>query len=186
MRETVLPLEMILFQVLFLLVAIALEARILYLNLRISCKTSVEYAMSLNLLATGVGWLTFFAIVNFLPQLAKAQVISYIFFDHLFPNQIIQGYSLIISVGIGIFFFTFFLKLIGIELLQGLLEVELLQSTAQPLMVSRRPGLINRIEPTTTSSQTKRALVILVANAYSFSAILIILFFRFLQFNSFP
>lgn len=183
MIETVLPLEMILFQVLFLLVAIALESRILYRKLRISRKTSLEYAMSINFLATGIGWLGFFALQNVLTQPLKSQVISYIFFDRLIGPQGSQWNSLIILVGIAIFFFTFMIKLLGLQLLHSILQTtpEPLKSESIPIKGRRR--LLTRLEPETTAHHFNPALVILMANAYSYSAILFLLFLRFIQFN---
>ncbi|HAG81462.1 MAG TPA: filament integrity protein fraC [Cyanobacteria bacterium UBA12227] len=184
MRETVLPLEMILFQVLFLVIAIALEARIFYRKLRISRKTSVEYAMFVNLLATGIGWLTFFAVQNLLSQALKAQVISYIFFDRLFDPQLSQWNSVIIAVGIAIFFLTFFIKLIGLELLQVVLDRVPERSNSTSKLVRKRPRLLHGIEQVNKNSPPNTGLVVLLANAYSYSAILLLLVLRFLQFNS--
>ena len=79
MKGMVLPLQTYLFQALFLLVAIALEASVLQRRLYLTRRTSVEYAISINLLTTVIGWLAFFLVQNLLPQPIKDQIISYIF-----------------------------------------------------------------------------------------------------------
>ncbi|MBE9127500.1 MULTISPECIES: filament integrity protein FraC [unclassified Coleofasciculus] len=186
MREAVLPLEMILFQVLFLLVAIALEARVLHRKLKFTRKTSVEYATSINLFATVFGWLTFFALAKLLPGLVKAQLVSYIFFDRFIGPQPDRWNSLVVLVGTAIFFFTFFIKLLGLQLLKAWLKASADELKPAPkLLNQRRPGLINRQEAVKTSHFDQNpALAILLANAYSYSTILLILLLRFFQFST--
>ncbi|MCP2731014.1 filament integrity protein FraC [Limnofasciculus baicalensis] len=185
MEKLVLPIEMILFQFIFLLVAIALEARVLYRKLRISRQTSVEYAMSMNLLAAGVGWSSFFAFQDFLPQALKTQLLSYIFFDRPIGSLPTEWHTTIVSVGVVIFFGTFLIKLIGLQLIEFALENTLFQATLSPKESRKRPGLINRHDPVVVRQQPNPALAVLLANAYSYSAILLLLLLRFLQFNAF-
>lgn len=183
MTDTVLPIETILFQLLFLLVAIALEARVFYKRLRIPRKTSVEYATSINLLTVTLGWLIFFSLQEWLPQALRTQMLSYIFFDRLLASQA-QSLNLVIaSVAIAVFFGAFAIKLKGLELLQAFLE------TAKPdqdsvLTKDRRLAFADRLNRALIHTDTNQAAVVLLANAYSHSAILLILFLRFLQLNS--
>ena len=185
MKELVLPIEMILFQFIFLLVAIALEARVLHRKLRIGRKTSVEYAMSMNLLAAGIGWSSFFAFQNFLPQTLKTQLLSYIFFDRPIGALPTEWNSAIVSIGVVIFFATFIIKLIGLQLLEVALENTSSQVTPASKEFRKRPGLINRHDRVIARQQPNPALAVLLANAYSYSAILLLLVLRFLQFNAF-
>ncbi|HBB35026.1 MAG TPA: hypothetical protein DC064_25380 [Cyanobacteria bacterium UBA9273] len=186
MREIVLPIEMVLFQVLFLMVAIPVEARVFHRKLKLTRKTSIEYAISLNLFVTGVGWLIFFALENFLTKPLKNQMISYIFFDRPMGSLQAEWNSIIISVGIAIFFSSFLLKWIGMELLKTLLEDSPKQLTLKPMQVKKRPGLINRKAQKSLTPKKNIPFAVLLAHAYSNSIILLLLFVRFLQFNSFP
>ncbi|HCA98089.1 MAG TPA: filament integrity protein fraC [Cyanobacteria bacterium UBA9226] len=184
MKELVLPIEMVLFQFIFLLVAIALEARVLHRKLRIERKTSVEYAMSMNFLAAGIGWPSFFLFEDFLPQTLKTQLMSYIFFDRPISPLPREWNSAIISIGVIMFFATFLIKLIGLQLLEAALQNTPLQPTPSPKDIRKRPGLIGRRNQVIVRQEPNPALAVLLANAYSYSAILLILVLRFLQFNS--
>ncbi len=183
MTDTVLPLQTILFQTLFLLVAIALEARVFHKRLRIPRKTSMEYATSINLLTATLGWLIFFAVQDSLPQPLKNQLISYIFFDRPLPSQS-QGLNLIVvSAAIAMFFAAFVIKLKGLELLQALLRTSEPEQPSKTPDRRRRLAFADRMNQAITDTDTNQAAVVLLANAYSNSAILLILFLRFLQLN---
>jgi hypothetical protein len=182
--EPVLPLQTILFQSIFLLVAIALEARVFHRRLNVTRKTSVQYATSINLLAAVLGWLTFFIVQSLLPQPLKTQLMSYIFFDRLLEPQP-ESLSLIIaSIGITLFFAAFVVKLKGLELLEALLSSSKQPEPSPPPNQRRRPDLAYRISQATLQSDTNHATTVLLANAYSHSAILLILFLRFIQLNA--
>lgn len=180
MIENVLPLETILFQLVFLLVAIALEAIVFHRNLRITRRTSVDYALSINLFCTVLGWAAFFTLQELLPQPFKSQLISYIFFDHLLTPQPANLNLVLISTGIVMFFSAFLIKLKGLELLQALRQTSN-QRQPSPSMVDRRSGLGTRLNRSISRPNANQATVVLVANAYSHSAILLLLVLRFLS-----
>ena len=126
MLANVFPLQAILFQFLFLLIAIAIESFILYRQLNLSRKRSIDYAISINLFSTILGWIVFFYVHPWLPRSLKSQLISYMFFDRFFsfaqsPNIVTE---LILSCFV-VFFANFVVKLKGLELLQILLELPL-------------------------------------------------------------
>lgn len=181
----VLPLQTFLFQFLFLLIAIALEARVLYRRMRISRRASAEYATFINLLAASLGWVVFFMIQNWIPLPLKDQLISYIFFDRLLGPQPENLISLIAAIGVVIFFSAFLIKLKGLDFLESFLqgppnEQDLSQTR------SRRPWptLSNRLEEEVAPPPPSNATTILLANAYSYSAISLLLFLRFLQIHT--
>ena len=183
MTEPVVPLQTILFQVIFLLVAIALEARVLQRRLRITRKRGVEYATSINLLAAIAGWLGFFLLQSLLPQPLKAQLISYIFFDRLLEPRPESLSLIIVSTGIALFFGAFLIKLKGLQLLEALLEIPKRDGLKQH-SERNRPSLSEQFRKVALQTDPNRAFVVLIANAYSHSAILLLLFLRFLSFRS--
>ena len=61
-NAAVLPLRAIVFQCLLLLVAIALEAKVLRRQLQLGYQPSIRYAASLNLLTVVLGWMAFFSV----------------------------------------------------------------------------------------------------------------------------
>lgn len=96
MFAIVLPLKAFAYQSLFLLIAIAIEATVLYQRLSqdsrksldpsppITPKQSVQYATSTQLLATVVGWLVFFmffSTTRILPSDLRVALIDFVFFD---------------------------------------------------------------------------------------------------------
>lgn len=182
MTEAVLPLQTFLFQFLFLLVAIALESRVLYRRMNITRRTSVEYSTFINLLAAGVGWLVFFLIQNWIPPYLKDQIISYIFFDRLLGPRPEDFTLVIAATGVVIFFSAFLIKLSGLNLLETFLQdqpKEQRESAKRPW-----PTLIHRLDDVAASPKSNHATTILLANAYSYSAISLILFLRFLQIHT--
>jgi hypothetical protein len=179
----VLPLQLILFQILFLLVAIALEARVLHRRLNLTRKTSVQYATSLNLWSVVLGWLTFLVLESLLPQLLRIQIVNFIFFDHPLGSQLNTPNPQLISIGIMIFFFSFIIKIIGFELIKQWIHDQPEQFEMSSDISNKRPGLFNQPKRKITNPKPNPAFALLLANAYSYSAILLILVLRFMDLN---
>ncbi|MEQ8539755.1 MAG: hypothetical protein RIB93_20170 [Coleofasciculus sp. D1-CHI-01] len=179
----VLPLQLILFQILFLLVAIALEARVLHLRLNLTRKTSVQYATSLNLWSVVLGWLTFLVLETLLPQFLRVQIVNFIFFDHPLGSQLNTPNPQLISIGIMIFFFSFIIKIIGFELIKQWIHDQPEQFEMSSDISNKRPGLFNQPKRKITNPKPNPAFALLLANAYSYSAILLLLVLRFMDLN---
>ena len=181
----VLPLQTFLFQFLFLLVAIALEARVLYRGMRISRKASVEYATFINLLAASLGWVVFFVIQPWIPLPIKDQLISYIFFDRLLgPNP--ENLALFVAAtGVVIFVSAFLIKLKGLNLIEAFIQDPTNEKDSSQAK-AKRPwsSLSDRVEKAFLPPPINQAATILLANAYSYSAMSLLLFLRFLQIHT--
>ena len=194
----ILPLQTILLQFLFLLIAIALEAIIIHHQLKLSRKTSIDYAASINLFATIFGWLAFFFILPLLgckPDLPcnpyftylKGQILSYIFFDRFLSSPSTSFNFELIGIGLIIFFAAFFIKLTGLEFIQFLLQTPLQdnQHSVMPRNTRRRTRLTGtKVNQDFLSTKSRQAAAILLGNACSHTAILLILLLRTLQVNS--
>lgn len=169
MFTDVLPLRAILFQLLFLVLAIAIEAIVLQRYLGIGQKTSIQYAATANLVAAVVGWLIFFTAESSLPPVWRVQLIGYIFYDRINSPALLIGLAFIIFIG------AFLLKLQTINWLDLILEI-------------RKPATVEVQDPTKFRGRTaqrpsfaeipNRALAVLWANAASFSAITFIIAVR--------
>ena len=179
----VLPLQLILFQILFLLVAIALEARVLHRRLNLTRKTSVQYATSLNLWSVVLGWLTFLVLETLLPQFLRIQIVNFIFFDHPLGSQLDTPNPQLISIGIMIFFFSFIVKIIGFELIKQWIHDKPEQFEMSSDISNKRPSLFKQPKRKITQPKPNPAFTLLLANAYSYSAILVILVLRFMDLN---
>ncbi|PSB09173.1 hypothetical protein C7B76_25615 [filamentous cyanobacterium CCP2] len=208
MLPTVLPLRAIAFQALFLLIAIAVEAAVLRRTLAADKKEfvtpnqSIQYAATINLLCTVVGWLAFFlffAVAYALPSAwttrVETNLVNFIFFDQ-WSNE--TATSLIVACFI-MFFASFTIKQAGLNALRSTLQAgiekkeekkeaeasdETSESVIREVSPSRRPsrsGAIRvlRNESSAPQAMKPQARAVFYANAWSFSAILAILMFRF-------
>lgn len=180
-----------LFQSVFLLVAIALEARVLYQRLYLTRRRSVEYATSINLLAAVLGWIAFFLLKDLLPPPIKSEIISYIFFDRFLTPFPQSFYLVLISTGVIVFFCAFLIKLKGLQLLEALLE-RTPKEQSQPEHISSnqdrkrlKRSVSERVERSVSRTDPNQATVILLANVYSHSAIALLLALRFIQTHNF-
>ncbi len=175
MFSSILPFPTILFQSLFLLVAIAIEAVVLNRQMKWSRRICIHYAAIVNLLAAFLGWVGFFIIFNYLSPLLKAQIISYIFFNRLFDYQQESASGLIVLAGFSIFFAAFAIKLKTIDFLQILLQ-------PPPTPVPENQVVTPRQQRKSKSHRRffvihhNQAMAVLIANAGSHTAILLILF----------
>lgn len=177
--SNVLPLRAIVFQFLFVLVAIAIEAVVLYRFLAIDYKTSAQYAISVNLFSTVIGWIFFFTFLRFIPTGIKTQLISYIFFEQFFDNNWIETISpILILICAIIFFGTFWIKVKGLELLEFMLG----KKKPEDGTPEERSGKFRgRVKQAIDVQSDSKAYAVFVANACSFSAILFLLFVRFIE-----
>lgn len=196
MFPSVLPLRAIVYQSLFLLVAIAIEARVLCYLLKTDPRQSIQYATTINLLCTVVGWLAFFlfyAFVSTLPDGATTRfdinLIDFVFFDRWSSETATS----LIFISFIMFFASFGIKQAGLSGLKWLLQAQPGQGQSseppaeeveepEPSRPIRRSAFRVRARETAIESQTTlqpQARAILFANAWSFSAILAILILRF-------
>jgi uncharacterized membrane protein len=179
----VLPLRAILFQLLCLSVAIALEAYIFQKQWKLSRQTSIQYSISLNLFSTVLGWILFFVIQPLLSVNLKRQLLNYVFFNHLIdptkaPVPLAFGETALIV------FLSFVVILIGelifLEVLRNLLKTETEENQQEKADASYRYGSTSSFYRRYRESALERvnSTTILTANALSGSAILLILLLK--------
>ncbi|WP_204139164.1 filament integrity protein FraC [Halomicronema sp. CCY15110] len=171
----VLPLRAIVFQCLLLLVAIALEAQVLRKQLQLGYQPSIRYAASLNLLTVVLGWMAFFSVESLLPDDLRTQLISYVLFGNFYVNGLSGSLGIFIVVaGLVTFFLTFWLKVLGLEGLTWAL--------GNPIVPKDTNSNKNRYRHRRSPQQTTKSphiLAVLQANAWSFTAILVLLMLRY-------
>jgi hypothetical protein len=177
---TVVPLRAIAFQIVFLLMAIAIEATVIHKQLEYPAKQSVQFSTSLNLLATVLGWLGIFFLLGTSPVLPtpllnelKIALMNFIFFDQ-WTNGTAE---LLIMICFITFFASLAIKWLGLVGLDWLMDKKAPEAPADPdaaqhqgVFVSPRRK-VRRYRPRLSAT--------LVANAWSYSAILIALLLRF-------
>jgi hypothetical protein len=179
--EPVFPLKAIVFQVLFLLVAIALEAGILRQRLQLGYQRSVQYASSINLFATVLGWLLFLSIekLPFLAPELRAQIISFIMFNRPIANSLSEQIGwLILLTGMMAFFATLVVKIWALEGLMRILGTWKQPEAPQKLSRDQRYQKARDGRFSRQQANANFVSAVLQANALSFSAILLLLFLR--------
>ncbi|MBW4473089.1 MAG: hypothetical protein KME45_22325 [Stenomitos rutilans HA7619-LM2] len=173
----VLPLRAVAFQSLFLLIAIALEGPIFYRTLDLDYKASMQSAISVNLLSTFIGWLCFFISQPFLPVEWRVQLISFIFFENFYADPLLNVAPVLVVLTLGMFLGTFLIKLQGLEFLDLLLERKKEPTSA---IAEKSTRFRSKQAQLIGFRANSRIYAVLVANAASFSAILLLLFLRLL------
>lgn len=177
--EPVLPLKAIVFQILYLLVAIAIEAAVLRQRLRLGYQMSAQYAASINLLTTVMGWFTFLTLEPMLPPNVRAQIMSYVLFDRLINNGLRPNMGwIILMAGLIAFFASLLVKLKGLEGLMRILGTWKVPERPKELSRTERYGRARTGHTLYQRAASQFATAVLQANALSFSAILILLMLR--------
>ncbi|MDZ8026723.1 MAG: filament integrity protein FraC [Nostoc sp. DedQUE01] len=172
MLPRIFPIGGILFDFLFVLIAIPIEAYVLHKRLKFDKKTSIFYGISINLFSSVIGWSIFFVSEPMLPIQVKSELINYMFFNN-FKSPGTQ--TLLILTAFIIFFGTFIVKYI---LLRGLL----LSLLKEPFAKKEEIQLFQRQKWRGLSSMklqsTNVVTTVLIANSLSYSVITIILLLR--------
>jgi hypothetical protein len=110
----ILPIGAIFFEILFLFTAIPVEAYVLNKWLKFDKRTSIFYAIALNVFSSVIGWIVFFAVEPMLPIAIKAELINYIFFNKLQDASIS---TTIVLLSFAIFIATFLVKFLLLKIL---------------------------------------------------------------------
>ncbi len=172
----VFPLGIILFDVLFLLVAIPIEAYIFNIRLNFDKKSSAFYAIGVNFFSSAIGWFICFQLEPYLPERWRLELINFVFFNRLSFSGEVYG-SIIVFASIA-FFITFLMKLILLKSLIFSLREEIsFPLKTQSALISR----YSRRKSRAKILNTNLVLTVLIANALSYSAILVLLFIIFPQ-----
>jgi hypothetical protein len=120
MSPVLFPVRTIVIQALVLLLAIALESRVLHQRLVLPRQLCVVYASVMNLLSITFSWLAFFCVQPaFLPEDMKIQMLSYVILGKLPINvgtRFIEVWAILI--GFALFFITWQIKVQGLYLMQ--------------------------------------------------------------------
>lgn len=174
----ILPLRAIAVQSMLLMVAIVLEAMVLRQQLRLGYRTSMQYAATLNLLATSLGWVAFLAIEAVLPLALRSQIISYVLFNRFYTNTWYEVLPVVVVVvAIAAFFVTYWIKLQGLLWLLQLLGQKPVDDIPEAIEDNRRQRYerARRAQLEGRQGNSPRALAMLQANAASFTAVLVLL-----------
>ena len=171
MLPRIFPIGGILFDLLFVMIAIPVEAYVLHYRLKFDKKSSIFYAISINLFSSVIGWIIFFISEPMLPTKVKSELINYMFFNSFqSPNT----QTVIILTACIIFFATFLMKFFILRVM--LVSLNESFGKKEEVELSQRQ---QRLRHSSVNFQnTNLVTTILIANSLSYSAITVILLFR--------
>ncbi|MBD2415691.1 filament integrity protein fraC [Nostoc calcicola FACHB-389] len=173
MLPRIFPIGGILFDFLFVLIAIPIEAYVLHKRLKFDKKTSTFYAISINLFSSVIGWFIFFISEPMLPIQVKSELINYMFFNN-FKSPSTQ--TLIILTAFIIFFATFIIKFLLLKVLLVSLLKEPFAQKEDEIQVFQRQKW--RGFSSIKLQNTNVVTTVLIANSLSYSVITFILMLR--------
>ena len=166
----ILPIGAMLFETLFLLVAISIEGYVLHRWLKFDKKTSIFYALAINVFSSVFGWNIFFLVEPRLDVKLKSELISYIFFNN-FKNPGTQSTIIFLAslIFLGTFLIKFLLLKVLIITLSEIGEKEKIETSQQ-----QKSYRIEKMQLQNTNLITTT----LIANSMSYTAITLILLIR--------
>ncbi|MHC5599899.1 MAG: filament integrity protein FraC [Nostoc sp.] len=172
MLPRIFPIGGILFDLLFVMIAIPVEAYVLHYRLKFDKKSSIFYAISINLFSSVIGWFIFFVSEPMLPTKVKSELINYMFFNSFQSPNTKTG---IILTACMIFFATFLMKFFILRVMLVSLNESFAKKEEEAQLSQRQ----QRLRHSSVNFQnTNLVTTILIANSLSYSAITIILLFR--------
>lgn len=169
---SVLPVGAVLFNLLFILMSISIEAYCFNRRLKFDRKTSIFYAISINLFSNVIGWIAFFLIEPVLPLQLKSELINFVFFNSF---KVSNTQTVIILTAFIIFFGTFIVKLFLLRLFSLVLNEEIGKKVETTPNIERQKWRYlsrNKVVGNNLVS------TMLIANSLSYSAITLVLLIR--------
>jgi len=172
----VFPFGVILFDFLLLLVAIPIEAYIINWRLKFDKRTSAFYAISINLFSNVIGWIVFFLVepTPFFDNY-KVQLINFLLYNRLID----EVYSGIVLGAFITFFGTLMVKFL---LLQAFILALSEPGKKKPSQDPEKSAILGRKSRRSNKTRLERTNLFttaLIANSLSYSAITLVVFFRF-------
>jgi hypothetical protein len=170
----ILPIGAVFFEILFLLIAIPLEAYILNRWLKFDKRTSIFYAIALNVFSSVIGWIVFFTVEPILSIAIKKELINYVFFNKLQDPSI--G-TIIVLLSFTIFIATFLVKFLLMKILIIFMGEGGKKTETEIISSQQRASYMNMAKLQNTNLITAT----LIANSLSYSAITFIILIRSLS-----
>jgi hypothetical protein len=167
----ILPIGAIFFEILFLLIAIPLEAYILNRWLKFDKRTSIFYAIALNVFSSVIGWIVFFIVEPILSIAIKKELINYVFFNKLQDPSI--G-TIIVLLSFTIFIATFLVKFLLMKILIIFMGEGGKKTETEIISSQQRASYMNMAKLQNTNLITAT----LIANSLSYTAITFIILIR--------
>jgi hypothetical protein len=168
MFPTVLPLRAFLLQFLILWLTIATESWFFQRLLKISPKTSVEYAAVINLFCTCLGWLIFFVWHSFISDYQLKLLLGYVLLGEYNPI-----YLPLVLAALIMYFGSFLVKWKGLKTIDVLSQTNSQKFVIPAKLVVR----VNLNKGTQKKYQiSTQAGVVLIAHSCSHCLILLILY----------
>ncbi len=174
----VIILPVIFWQGLFLVIATAWDAFLFHSRLRVKWRTSIEYAISINLLTNVVGWIILFIALPIAPLEAEVEILSYMLFNQLFKVSQQGLQEFLLGAFASITLTTTVVKFLIVRSLQALL-----QNFSQPKNTNpdKKRQTMRRKTSQSLLNSSSEFTVILISNLLinlTLSGIIFLRFFR--------
>lgn len=168
----VLAVGAVLFNLLFILMSISIEAYCFNRRLKFDKKTSIFYAISINLFSNVIGWIAFFIVEPSLPLQLKSELINFVFFNNFkSPNT----QTVLILTCFIIFFGTFIVKLFLLRLFSLVLDEQIGKKVETTPNIERQKW---RYMSRNKLIGNNLVSTMLIANSLSYSAITLVMLIR--------
>lgn len=176
MPVVILPIPIILLQCLCLLISIAIEAVIFQKKLNLSRKKSVQISIIINLFSDVIIWFFIFSIYGLAPQTTRPYIMSYVFFTNFYKiDRPFEFYGLSLGILVMVFILICLVEYKGLDLIKFIFEIH---SSSH---LQNNPSLFTRFNQALVQSNSKQATIIILANFFSNSIILLIILLNFLK-----
>jgi hypothetical protein len=174
----VIILPVVFWQGLFLVIAVAWDAFLFHNRLRVKWRTSIEYAISINLLTNVVGWIVLFVVLPIVPLEAEVEILSYMFFNQLFKVSQQGLQEFLLGAFASITLATTVIKFLIVRSLQALL-----QNFSQPKAINpdKKRQTMRRKTSQSLLNSSSEFTVILISNLLINLTLSGIIFLRFLR-----
>lgn len=176
----VLPIPIIVFQLLALLLSIAIEAYIFSRQLVLTHRECIQYSAAINLLSAIAVWLFGFVMQALMPPSAKLQLISYILLGRFYniENQTLFNFVIVLLL-LFLFFLVCFVEFKGLDFLEMIFS-----DWPELATTEERIQFWQRLMIAVTYTDPEKITAIFWANAASNSVILLVLLIAVLQYYS--
>jgi hypothetical protein len=175
---SVFPTPIIVFQLLSLVLSVAIEAYIFSRKLLLTRRECIQYSVTINLISAIALWVLGFIIQGLLPKELKLQLISYIVLGQGYNFQSLAILNLcIVLLLILIFFIVCVVEFKGLDLIEVMFS-----DWPDPDPDQDGPSFLQYLVQALTYTDPQKISAIFWANAFSNSAILLVLLLAVLQY----
>lgn len=175
----ILPITIIAFQIIALLISIAIEAYFLHKRLNWPRQQSAQYASAANLIAYVILWLLLFLFEGQLPQWLRFKIIRVILFSGPFESVDDLPFDPVFVLGLILtYVLVCFIKVKVLDILK--VASQPLADLTEAEMIEATPSFWLRVRLAFSQEDEDKNRTVFLANLFSFAAVLGLMFLQLL------